>query len=350
MADLSRVPQSPVYCVAEAIKKIPALKGHDIVEIPEIVSVESNFDLLGAPADHPSRSRSDTFYIDEHYVLRTQTTTMWSYYLRDRAVLKMLDTEKSVLALCHGKAYRKDEIDRNHYPVFHQIDGLRISERAYCEYTIDDLKEILVQIACAVFGTAIEWRIEDDTFPFTRPSIQLLINWNDQWLEIVGAGLVNPDVLRLLGLDPLKYNGWAFGFGLDRIAMIRMDIPDIRILWSTDERIVRQFTGIDSRYKPVSKFPPTDRDISFVIESSISVNEIYHLMRECGVQGNEDLIEEVTLIDTFGNEKMFGPGKISRTFRIRYRSPGRTLTTDEFNMVQENVRLLVMKELNAVLR
>jgi phenylalanyl-tRNA synthetase alpha chain len=350
LPDLSRTSGSPICYVTEAIKGIPALQGYDSVVIPQILPVESNFDLLGFPPSHPGRSSSDTFYISDLTVLRTQTTSMWPYYLRDRDIISKLESTGSVLSLCHGKVYRKDEIDRNHYPVFHQIDGLRIVKTAQQEFIVDDLASILVEIAQSVFGQHIQWRVEPDTFPFTHPSIQLLIYWNEQWLEIVGAGLVNKTVLSKLGIDPEKYNGWAFGFGLDRIAMVKMNIPDIRILWSTDERITKQFTGLYSQYTAVSKFPATDRDISIVVKKEIGVNLLYGAMRDCGYQNNEDLIEEVRLIDTFENDKKFGIGNISYTFRICYRSHLRTLTTEEINDIQEQLRLRIVDEFDAVLR
>jgi phenylalanyl-tRNA synthetase alpha chain len=350
LSDLSRTENSPVFYVTEAIKKIPSLAGSDIVSIPRIISTELNFDLLGFPKTHQGRNSSDTYYVTQTDVLRTQTTTMWSYYLRDPDIISKLEENGSVRAICHGNVYRKDEIDRSHYPVFHQIDGLCITSRDIKEYTTDDLAQILIEIAQSIFGLDVHYQIESDTFPFTDPSIQLHIYWNEQWLEIVGAGLVNKNVLSLLGIDPAKYNGWAFGFGLDRIAMIKMNIPDIRLLWSTDERITKQFTGLDSKYTPVSKYPSTDRDISIIVRKDVAINDLFGAMRDCGFNNKEDLIEEVSLLDTFENEIKFGNGYISYTFRIRYRSHLRTLTTEEINSIQERLRLRVVEEFGAKLR
>jgi phenylalanyl-tRNA synthetase alpha chain len=350
LPDLSRTQNSPVFYVTEAIKQIPSLANSNTVTIPRIISTALNFDLLGFPKTHPGRGKSDTFYVTQNDVLRTQTTTMWSYYLRDSNTISDLESNGSVRAVCHGNVYRKDEIDRNHYPVFHQIDGLCVTRREIKKYTTDDLAQILIEIAQSIFGSDVKYQVEPDTFPFTEPSIQLHIYWNDQWLEIVGAGLVNKSVLSLLGIDPAKYNGWAFGFGLDRIAMIKMNIPDIRILWSTDERITRQFNGLNSRYTPVSKYPSTDRDISLIVSQDIAINDLFGAMRDCGFYCKEDLIEEVSLLDSFENEKKFGKGHISYTFRIRYRSHLRTLTTDEINGIQELLRLRVVEEFGAKLR
>jgi phenylalanyl-tRNA synthetase alpha chain len=350
LPDLSRTPSSPVYYITEEIKKIPSLINSDTVTIPRTISTRLNFDLLGFPKTHPGRSKSDTFYVTQNDVLRTQTTTMWSYYLRDSDTISKLESSGSVGAICHGNVYRKDEIDRNHYPVFHQIDGLCVTRRGLKEYTTDDLAKILIEIAQSIFGSDVKYQIEPDMFPFTEPSIQLHIYWNEQWLEIVGAGLVNTNVLSLLGINPSKYNGWAFGFGLDRIAMIKMNIPDIRVLWSTDERITRQFTSLNSRYTPVSKYPSTDRDISILVKKDVAMNDLFGAMRDCGFYNKEDLIEEVNLLDSFENDEKFGNGQISYTFRIRYRSHLRTLTNEDINGIQEHLRLRVVEEFGAKLR
>jgi phenylalanyl-tRNA synthetase alpha chain len=142
-----------------------------------------------------------------------------------------------------------------------------------------------------------------------------------------------------------KYNGWAFGFG-DRLAMIKMGIPDIRILWSNDPRITSQFKDINSQFKEVSKFPATVRDISFIIDKSINLNNYYEIVRDYA----NDLIEEVKLLDEYENEAKFGQDKKSYTFRIVYRSSERTLTNEEINKIQEEIRKKTEQELGAVLR
>jgi len=350
MPDLTGRPNSPVFYIVEAIRGIESLGNHDLVEIPEIVSVKENFDLLGTPEDHPSRAPSDTFYIDDGYILRTQTTTMWSYYLRDPLVLERLCREGTVLAISYGKVYRNDEIDRYHYPAWHNIDGLCISKTLNKQYTVTDLIDVLVDIAKSIYGPEIEWRVDDDRFPFTDPSIELQILWDGDFVEVLGAGLVHRKVLTLLGLDPDRYNGWAFGFGLDRLAMIKMNIPDIRILWSEDTRITSQFRSIDSVFQDVSKYPATDRDISIIISKTVDLNSIYGLMRDCGNVNGEDIIEEVKLIDTYADDSKFGDANISRTFRISYRSFTRTLEHAEVNENQERLRIRVKEEFGATLR
>lgn len=131
LPDLTRRPGSPVRHLLERVLEAPTLDGADDVAFPEIVSVERNFDLLNAPPDHPSRSQGDTYYVDETHVLRTQTTSMWGWYLADAPVRARLDTDGQVKAVAYGKVYRNDEIDRAHYPVFHQIDALCVARREH---------------------------------------------------------------------------------------------------------------------------------------------------------------------------------------------------------------------------
>jgi phenylalanyl-tRNA synthetase alpha chain len=346
LPDLTRTPGSPLHSLVQRILTIPVLSDHEQVEIPEIVPVEINFDLLGHPEDHPARSPGDTYYIDKTNVLRAQTTCMWPYYLRDPQIVRKLDINGYTASVCYGKVYRKDEVDRSHYPVFHQIDGLLVAKRSFYTATRDDLAMVLIAIAKAVFGDTIKWKLEDDSFPFTVDSIQLSIYWNNTLLEIVGAGLVNPDVLKLLNLDPMVYNGWAFGFGLDRLAMIRKNIPDIRLLWSDDQRVQDQLSNPDSLYVPVSKYPATSRDISMILGKSIAINDLFLLIYDTG----NALIEEITVIDNYSDDQKFGIDKKSITLRIIYRSHVRTLLTEEINLIQETIRLKLVGEFNVVLR
>jgi phenylalanyl-tRNA synthetase alpha chain len=169
--------------------------------------------------------------------------------------------------------------------------------------------------------------------------------FNGDWMEVNGAGLVHPQVLRNFGIDPEVYNGWAFGFG-DRLAMVKMAIPDIRILWSEDPRITSQFKDLNSRFKEVSKYPPVVRDISFVVDKSTGLNNYYEIVRD--IAGS--LIEEVKLVDTFESAKKFGEGKISHTFRITYRSLEKTLTNEEVNAIHDRIQDKTKAELGAVVR
>lgn len=346
LPDLTKKENSPVKIVVDQIIKLERFKDFDLVDFPRIVTVEQNFDLLNTPKDHPSRRETDTYYLNEKDMLRTQTTDMWSFYLKDPEVLRRLETDGHIEALSTGIVFRKDEIDRHHFPAFHQIDGLLICKKDQKVITQKDLEEVQVDIAKSIFGNNVEWKFLVDSFPFTDPSVELDIKFNNDWLEVTGAGLVHTQVLKNFGLDPEIYNGWAFGFGLDRLAMVKMGINDIRVLWSDDSRITSQFKDIDSQYKEVSKYPETSRDISFVIDKNINLNNYYEIIRDFA----DNLIEEVKLVDSYENEEKFGKDKISYTFRIVYRSPEKTLTNEEINKIQENIREKTKQDLNAVLR
>src|SRR3989344_5595531 len=345
LPDLTRKENSPVKFLFDQIINLPRFKDFDLVDIPRIVTVEQEFDLLNAPKEHPSRKETDTYYFDDIHILPTQITVFWSFYLKDPEILKKLEGEGELMALSRGIVYRKDEIDRHHFPAFHQIDGLYICKKIKKTITQKDLEEVQTDMAKSIFGNDIEYKFIVDTFPFTDPSVEMDMMFNGDWMEVNGAGLVHPQVLKNFGLDPEVYNGWAFGFG-DRLSMVKMGIPDIRILWSDDPRITGQFKDINSKYKEVSKYPETSRDISFVIDKSINLNNYYEIVRDF----SENLIEEVKLIDEFENDGKFGGHRKSYTFRIVYRSPERTLTNEEINVIQEQIRGKTRQDLNAVFR
>ena len=346
LPDLTKKENSPVKILADRIINLPRFKDFDLMDFSRIVTVEQNFDVLNAPKDHPSRCESDTYYLNDTYILRTQTTAMWPFYLRDPEVSERLKKDGGVALLSAGIVFRKDEIDRKHFPAFHQIDGLYICKKEKQIITQKDLEAIEEDIVKTIFGKDVDFRFLVDSFPFTDPSVQIEIKFNNDWIEVVGSGLVHQQVLKNFGLDPEIYNGWAFGFGLERLAMPKMGIPDIRILWSDDPRITSQFKDINSKYKEVSKYPETSRDISFVIDKNINLNNYYEIVRDFA----ENLIEEVKLLDSYEDEAKFGKGKKSYTFRIIYRSPERTLTNEEINKIQEKIREKTKQDLNAVLR
>ena len=345
LPDLTKKENSPVKILFDQIINLPRFKDFDLIEFPKIISTQNDFDLLNTPKDHLSRRETDTYYVTDNYVLRTQTTAMWSFYLKDPEVLARLKKEGEIKVLAPGIVFRKDEIDRSHYPAFHQIDGLLICKKDKKIITQEDLKDVQIDLAKGIFGPKVEWKFIPDDFPYTIESLEMDIMFNGEWMEVNGAGLVNPVVLKNFGLDPEVYNGWAFGFG-ERLAMIRMGIPDIRILWSDDPRITSQFKDINSKYEEVSKYPEISRDISFVIDKNINLNNYYEIVRDFA----ENLIEEVKLIDSYEDEKKFGKDKKSYTFRIVYRSPERTLKNDEINKIQTEIRNKTKQELKAVLR
>lgn len=346
LPDLSRQDGSPIKFIVDKILAMPELESFDILKTPEIVSPDMSFDLFDFTPDHPARKPTDTYYIDDRNILRTHTTVMWYYYLMTEQIKEKIKNNEAVGSLSFGKVYRKDEIDRNHFPVFHQIDGWYLCPKETKEIGIKDLQNILIKIAQAIFGQDVKYRFNEDTFPYTNPSLEMEIERDGKWLEVLGSGVVKGSVLEKLGVDSTKYNGWAFGFGVERLVMLKMNIPDIRILWSEDPRITSQFTSMDIQYQPVSKFPMTYRDISFIINKTESLNNYYDIVRDYA----GSLVEEVSLLDKYENEEKFGPNKISYTFRTVYRSPERTLTNDEVNEIQDKIREKTAELLNAELR
>lgn len=346
LPDLTKKENTPVKILVDQIINLPRFKDFDLVDFPRVVTVEQSFDLLNMPESHPSRKETDTYYLDDIHILRTHTTTMWSFYLRNAEVLERLKSEGHIGALCPGIVFRKDEIDRNHFPAFHQVDGLYICRKDQKIIVQQDLIDVLVDVAKSLFGNNIEWKVIDDNFPYTTESLEMDIRREDEWMEVVGCGLVSPTVMKNFRIDPKIYNGWAFGFGVERLAMVKMGIPDIRILWSDNPRITSQFKDINSKFKEVSKYPKTSRDISFIIDKNISLNNYYEIIRDFG----ENLIEEVKFLDSYESEEKFGRDKKSYTFRVVYRSPERTLTTEEINKIQEKIRDKTVHDLNAVLR
>ena len=345
LPDLTKKENSPVKIINDKIMELPIWADFDVVDIPKIVSTQDDFDLLNTPVDHPSRRETDTYYLNDAHILRTQMTVMWPYYFRNKEVLERLKKDGEVGSLSPGIVFRKDEIDKKHFPAFHQTDFLYVCRKDKRIITLKDLQDVQADAVKAIFGD-IEFRFLVDTFPFTDPSTQVEINWEGNWIEITGAGLVHPNCLKNFGLDPEIYNGWAGTFGLDRVAMIKMGIPDIGILWSNDQRITSQFKDINSKYKEVSKYPEISRDISFVIDKSINLNNYYEIVRDYA----ENLIEQVKLIDEYEDVEKFGQDRKSYTFRIIYRSPERTLTNEEINKIQEKIREKTQQDLNAVLR
>src|SRR3990167_5057160 len=167
----------------------------------------------------------------------------------------------------------------------------------------------------------------------------------ERWIEVLGAGVVRGEVLKNFGVDPNEYNGWAFGFGLERLAIISMELPDIRLLWSNDERVKKQLK-LGNKYKEVSKYPPITRDISFVVSNDFIPNNYFDLIRDLG----GDLVEQVELLDKYENVEKFGKDKISYTYRIVYRSNERTLTTEEIDPIQVKIYNQTAEQFKAELR
>lgn len=343
LPDLSRTEASPLYEIVQRTLQVPALKDFDIIKIPEINSVEILFDLFNMPAGHPARSKSDTYYIDDSHVLRTHDTVFWYYYLNLPEIKNKIANKEHFGAICHGKVYRKDEIDNRHMNVFHQMGGLYLVPDGKETVTPDDLKKVLSDIARAIFGDKTEFRFYDHNFPYTDPSFEMEAFINGKWIEMLGSGMPRKSVLKNFGLE--GYHGWAFGFGLERLAIASMQLPDIRLLWSKDQRVTRQLQ-LGNKFKEVSKYPPITRDISFIVSTEFVPNDYFDLIRDIG----GDLVEEVSLLDKYEDEKKFGVNKLSYTYHIVYRSHERTLTTEEIEPLQERVIVETKKQFNAEVR
>ena len=343
MPDLSRTPGSPLYELVSRTLQTKSLAGFDVIIIPEIVPTYITFDLFNMPPGHPARSKSDTYYVDEEHILRTHDTVMWYYYLNHPAIKEKIKNKEPLGVVCFGKQYRKDEIDRRHMNVFHQLGGLYLVPDNQRKISLEDLKNALTEIAQNIFGADVKNRFNEDNFPYTDPSLEMEIEKNGQWIEMLGSGLPRASVLANFGLK--GYNGWAFGFGLERLAIVSMELPDIRLLWSQDERVTKQLK-LGNPYKEVSKYPPIIRDISFVVGKDFVPNNYFDLIRDLG----GDLVEEVKLLDKYEDEKKFGPDKASYTYRIVYRSNERTLTSKEVDEIQGEIYKQTAKQFDALLR
>lgn len=342
MKDLSRTDGSPLQEIVARASSVKSLAGFDVIEIPEIISTEILFDLFNMPEGHPARSKSDTYYLDDKHVLRTHDTVFWYYYLNLPEIKERIKNKETLGVICYGKVYRKDEIDRSHMNVFHQFGGLYLGPDDGTQITPDDLKKALSEIAESIFGK-INYRFYDHNFPYTDPSFEMEAEIGGRWIEMLGSGMARKSVLSNFGVE--GYHGWAFGFGLERLAMASMSLPDIRLLWSEDERVKNQLK-LGTTFKEVSKFPPAIRDISFVVSNDFVLNDYFDAIRDIG----GDTMEEVALTDKYENEQKFGVGKTSYTFRITYRDLGKTLTSEEANALHARIEEMTTKDFNAQLR
>lgn len=232
----------PLTQVVNDAKRIFTGLGFEVAEGPEIESDYYNFEALNLPPDHPARDMQDTFYINDKVVLRTQTSGVQVH------AMEKMNGKLPVKIIAPGRVYRRDD-DATHSPMFHQIEGLLVDEHI----TMADLKGVLLAFAREMFGQDVKIRLRPSYFPFTEPSAEVDISCvacggkgcrvckGTGWLEILGSGMVHPNVLRAGGYDPEKVTGFAFGMGVERIAMLRYDINDLRLLFANDERFLKQF-------------------------------------------------------------------------------------------------------------
>ncbi|KAF2256965.1 phenylalanyl-tRNA synthetase mitochondrial precursor [Trematosphaeria pertusa] len=427
-------PDHPLTITRQLIEsRFPGYKTHN--ELFPVVSVHQNFDSLGFPPDHIGRSRTDTYYLNKDTVLRTHTSAHQADTFR---------ANESEGYLISADVYRRDAIDRSHYPVFHQMEGARTWDRRTAEkegktlaqLVWDDvakipkhnievadpnptihpernplqathsaeeveaiaahLKRSLEDVVVAIFNAAktasdagspsadadepLKVRWVEAYFPFTSPSWELEVFWQGDWLEVLGSGIVQQSILSNAGVPDRL--GWAFGLGLERIAMLLYSIPDIRLFWSTDTRFLSQFSAVApiKRFVPFSKYPACFKDVSFWLRTTSSAaggaghrvspsgisasgsasasasatvsaipgqafheNDVMEIAREvCG-----EVVEDVRLVDEFVHPKT---GRKSLCYRVNYRSLERTLTNEEANELHERFRQQLVDKLGVELR
>ena len=233
----------PMYTALDEIKDIFVGMGFTVLDGPEVELAQYNFDKLNAEEGHPSRDWSDTFYFDRdsRVMLRSQTSPM--------QVRAMETMPLPIRIIAPGRVYRKDEVDATHSPMFHQVEGMVIDKNV----TMADLKGTLNTVVEQLYGEGTKTRFRPHHFPFTEPSCEMDVQCHkcggvgcptckgEGWIELLGAGMVHPRVLEMAGIDPNEYSGWAFGMGLERTAMRRFKIADLRLIFENDVRFLEQF-------------------------------------------------------------------------------------------------------------
>ncbi|XP_055694147.1 probable phenylalanine--tRNA ligase, mitochondrial [Lutzomyia longipalpis] len=371
-------PHHPLSIVRQKIvqffgEKYRNSKGNPLFSVYDslspIVSVEQNFDSLLIPPDHPSRDKSQSYYFNRDYMLRAHTTVHQAELI----------TSGLNNFLIVGDVYRRDEINSTHYPVFHQLDAVRIHTRKTLFGEADlqimetkprtheepthqschtleavklvevELKDTLLGLVKSLFGDKVKYRWVETYFPFTHPSWELEIHHRDDWLEVLGCGIMRHAILDRCGHKDAI--GIAFGLGLERIAMALYQIPDIRLFWSRDSGFLSQFhdnapPGLI--YKSVSVYPQCTNDVSFWLPGtsaaeSFDPNDLYDEVRSVG----GDIVEQVHLQDKFTHPKS---GRTSMCFRIIYRHMERTLTQAEVNEVHAKIAQNLVEKFNVEIR
>lgn len=231
----------PNTIALEEVERIFIGMGYEVVEGPEVEYDEYNFEKLNIPADHPAKDEQDTFYINKDIVLRTQTSPVQARVMEQGKL--------PIRMIAPGRVFRSDEVDATHSPSFHQIEGLVIDKNI----SFADLKGTLEVFAKELFGPETKTKFRPHHFPFTEPSAEVDVSCfkcggkgcrfckGSGWIEILGCGTVHPNVLRMCGIDPDEYTGFAFGVGLERIALLKYEIDDMRLLYENDVRFLKQF-------------------------------------------------------------------------------------------------------------
>lgn len=390
-------PSHPILLTRQLIEShFPSPKYAHLNTLSPIVTVAQNFDSLGFPVDHPGRSRSDTYYINADTVLRTHTSAHQADTFRENA------SEGYTIS---ADVYRRDAIDRSHYPVFHQMEGARMWDRRKVlsgdvakavreeldqipkhdmivedvnqtvhpqrnplqeeHHSIEEVEAMATHLKRTLEGVVfdilshareansangglekttisepLKIRWVETHFPFTSPSWELEVFWQNSWLELLGCGIVQQRIPIAAGV-PFQL-GWAFGVGLERVAMMLFSIPDIRLFWSEDARFLKQFSTLEKirPFVPFSKYPACYKDVAFwhggsvnsaggVISRDFHENDFMEIVRET-IGGQ--MVEDVKLVDEFQHPKT---GRRSLCYRINYRNLERTLTNQEVNDMQE---------------
>ncbi len=231
----------PNTIALEEIEDIFIGMGYEVAEGPEVEFDYYNFEALNIPADHPAKDEQDTFYITKDILLRTQTSSC--------QVHRMEEGRMPIRMIAPGRVFRSDEVDATHSPSFHQVEGMAIDK----DITFADLKGTLAEFAREMFGDDVKVKFRPHHFPFTEPSAEMDVSCfkchgkgcrfckGEGWIEILGCGQVHPHVLEMSGIDPNEYQGFAFGVGLERIALLKYEIDDMRLLYENDTRFLEQF-------------------------------------------------------------------------------------------------------------
>ena len=237
-------PRGSLHLITQLRRRIEDVflgMGYEVYDGREVETVWHNFDALNQPEAHPSRDPRDTFYFDENTLLRTHTSPS--------QIRAMMSQEPPIYLVSLGRTYRRDPLDATHTPVFHQVEGLAVDRGI----TLADLRGTIELFAGAIFGGRREVRMRTSFFPFTEPSVEFDLTCylcdgagcavckHSGWIEMGGAGVVDPNVFEAVGYDPEEWSGFAFGLGLDRIAFLRHGLPDLRLFWENDLRMTRQF-------------------------------------------------------------------------------------------------------------
>ena len=400
-------PNHPISITRELIESrfpAPTYKHHN--SLSPVVSVAQNFDSLGFPVDHPGRNRTDTYYINKDTVLRTHTSAHQADIFR---------ANQSQGYTISADVYRRDAIDKSHYPIFHQMEGARMWDRRKVpggditkavwqdlgslpkhdmevedanptihsernplqaqHHSVEEVEAIAAHLKKSIEGVVVEIfsmarqaaiaagdpsvgneeplrvRWIEAYFPFTSPSWELEVFWQGDWLELLGCGVVKQDLL--INADVPDQVGWAFGIGLERVAMLLFSIPDIRLFWSQDPRFLSQFSASPSnsisRFVPFSKHPGCYKDVAFWLRSSRNNSQDFHendlmeVVRDVG----GDLVEYAKLVDEFTHPTT---GRKSLCYRINYRSLERTLKNSEANDLHKLLESRLVDKLGVELR